>query len=284
MPISVTLARKLDVVDPQLREVLWAILDEVERQREESVTKNEFRELRTIVAELAEAQKELAKAQRDTQIKVSELAEAQRDTQIKVSELAEAQRDTQIKVSELAETQAEMRHSMTEMQRSMTEMQRSMTEMQFSIKELAEAHRSLVLEHKKTRTELGGLSETVGFTLENEAFKFLPALLKKEFNLEIKDRLIRKSVPDRKGEPVEVDVVGEAERNGERLIIIGEAKSQLSKSKVDAFFKRKLKPLQGVFDAEIFPILVTHMVSESDAAEYALQRGVKRVYYSYEFV
>ncbi len=277
MPISVTLARKLDVVDPQLREVLWAILDEVERQREESVTKNEFRELRTIVAELAEAQKELAKAQRDTQIKVSELAEAQRDTQIKVSELAEAQRDTQIKVSELAETQAEMRHSMTEMQRSMTEMQ-------FSIKELAEAHRSLVLEHKKTRTELGGLSETVGFTLENEAFKFLPALLKKEFNLEIKDRLIRKSVPDRKGEPVEVDVVGEAERNGERLIIIGEAKSQLSKSKVDAFFKRKLKPLQGVFDAEIFPILVTHMVSESDAAEYALQRGVKRVYYSYEFV
>ena len=263
MPISVTLARKLDVVDPQLREVLWAILDEVERQREESVTKNEFRELRTIVAELAEAQKELAKAQRDTQIKVSELAEAQRDTQIKVSELAE--------------TQAEMRHSMTEMQRSMTEMQ-------FSIKELAEAHRSLVLEHKKTRTELGGLSETVGFTLENEAFKFLPALLKKEFNLEIKDRLIRKSVPDRKGEPVEVDVVGEAERNGERLIIIGEAKSQLSKSKVDAFFKRKLKPLQGVFDAEIFPILVTHMVSESDAAEYALQRGVKRVYYSYEFV
>ncbi len=270
MPISVTLARKLDVVDPQLREVLWAILDEVERQREEAVTKNEFRALRDIVAELAEAQ-------RSTQLKIDSLAEAQRATEIKVSALATSH-------EEMQRSMTEMQRSMTEMQRSMTEMQRSMTEMQRSIKELAESHQSLVLEHQKTRTELGGLSETAGFTLENEAFKHLPALLKQEFNLELQGRLIRKSVPDRKGKPVELDIVGEAARNGERFMIIGEAKSQLSKSKVDAFLRKKLKQLAGVFDVEIFPILVTHMISETDTAEYARQRGIKRLYYSYEFI
>ena len=34
---------------------------------------------------------------------------------------------------------------------------------------------------------------------------------------------------------------------------------------------------------EIFPILVTHMITQPDVEEYAHRKGIKRVYYSYEF-
>lgn len=150
--------------------------------------------------------------------------------------------------------------------------------------ELVEAQKGTQRDLDKTRTELGNVSDTVGFTLENEAFKFLPALLKIEFGLEITGTLVRKFVKDYKGEQIEIDIIGEAKRNGSKIIIIGEAKAQLSKSKIDRFLNKKLNRLQDVFNAEIFPILVTHMISEPDVPDYAQQRGIKRLYYSYEFV
>ncbi|MEW6620127.1 MAG: hypothetical protein AB1422_12470 [bacterium] len=51
--------------------------------------------------------------------------------------------------------------------------------------------------------------------------------------------------------------------------------------KVDEFIKKKLKRLKGV-GKEIFPILVTHMISEPDAEEYVKEKGIT-LYYSYDF-
>ena len=220
MQISVSLIRKLEQIDPPLRDVLFAILEEMDRQREETVTKKEFNELKEIVRELAEAQKR---------------------TELRVEELAEAQRETQ--------------------------------------REL----RKLVGEHVKTREQVGGLSTTVGYVLENEAMKALPALLESEFGLRTRERLVRKFVEDELGRPIEVNIVGKAVRNGQEVVILGEAKSQLSKQKVVEFLNKKVKPLVGVLKAEVFPILVTHMISSPDVVEYALQKGIKRIYYSYEF-
>ncbi len=262
MSMTVALYKKLEEVEPQLRGVLFAILEEIERQREENVTKSEFSELREIVGELALAQKQ-------TQKELKELAEAQKQSEIKLNELVEAQKQSEIKLNELAEAQkqSEIRLSRLEV----------------AVNRLADTVQDLVKEHSKTRAQLNGLSTTVGFVLENEAYKFLPVLLKQEFGLEVQGRLMRKFVTDKKGEQIEVNIIGEAVRNGNHFVIIGESKSQLSKNKIAEFFNRKLKRLEGVFAGELFPILITHMISQPDAADFALQQGIKRVYYSYEF-
>ncbi|SFM74055.1 hypothetical protein SAMN05660836_01328, partial [Thermodesulforhabdus norvegica] len=95
MPISVSFIKRLEALDPQLRGILIALLEELERQREESVTKKEFNELRDVVKDLAEAQKHTEKA-------LLELAEAQRRTEARVEELAEAQRRTDERLNSLA--------------------------------------------------------------------------------------------------------------------------------------------------------------------------------------
>jgi hypothetical protein len=89
-----------------------AVMGKIYDELKNSVTKDEFKDLRNIVAELAEAQKrteikieELVEAQKRTEIKIEELVEAQKRTEIKVEELAEAQNRTEIKVEELAEAQ-----------------------------------------------------------------------------------------------------------------------------------------------------------------------------------
>lgn len=220
MSVSVSLIRKLEQVEPGLREVLLALLEEIDRRREESVTKREFNELKEIVRELAEAQKR---------------------TEQRVEELAQAQKRTEQEL------------------------------------------RKLVVEHGKTREQLGGLSTTVGYILENEAMRALPRLLLEEFGLEVKGRLVRRFVEDVQGEPMEVNIWGEAQKDGERFLIVGESKSQLSKGKVKEFLDKKLKRLSKPVGVELFPILVTHMITSPDVVDYAQGKGIRRVYYSYEF-
>ncbi len=136
-------------------------------------------------------------------------------------------------------------------------------------------------EMREIRKQVGGLSITVGYTLENQAFKGLPELLKRDYGLEVVEPLRRTFVRDEKGRELEVNIYGTARRNGEKLVILGEAKAQLSKNDVDRFLRRKVKPLEKVFP-ERFLVLVTHMVTSSEVEEYARKKGVA-LYYSYQF-
>ena len=181
-----------------------------------------------------------------------ELVEAQKRTEKRVEELAEAQKRTEKRVEELAEAQ----------------------------KRTEEEVKSLSRALKETRKEVGGLSNTIGYSLENEAFKALPALLKDEFGLEVEGRLKRKFLKDSKGRQIEVNILGKARKNGQEVVIIGESKSQLSRKDVDAFLKR-LTYLESTIQGDKFCLFVTHM-TRPEIVAYAKEKGI-RVYFSYEF-
>jgi chromosome segregation ATPase len=129
-------------ITPPIKRELVKIIDE--RIKDVHATREDFSELKSIV-------KDLAAAQKRTELKVEELAEAQKRTELKVEELAEAQKRTEFRVEELAAAQ-------------------SRTET--TVNKLAEAMHEL-------RNEVGGLARTFGYAFENEAYRLLPAALKK---------------------------------------------------------------------------------------------------------
>jgi len=88
-----------------------------------------------------------------------------------VRELAEAQKRTEQRLEELAEAQ----------------------------KRTEKALQKLSEEHLETRRQLGGLAMTVGYTLENEAYKALPALLERDYGLVVEGRLKRAHLPQGRG-------------------------------------------------------------------------------------
>ena len=245
MLTAVEIKRKLQTVfdERQARILTEVVIDAYT----DLVKTSDFNELKGIVKELAEHQKALAEAQKRTEQRVTELAEAQARTEQRVTELAEAQARTEQR-----------------------------------LEELAVALRQLTEEHVETRRQLGGLATTVGYRLEDEAFKALPALLQRDFGIIVEGRLRRRFVTDNRGQPVEVNIIGDALRDSQALVIVGESKSQLSKNKVDEFIQKKLKRLEGVFEAEMFPVLVTYMISEPDVEEYMKAQGIA-LYYSYDF-
>ena len=249
MPFSVNLIKKLEAIEPPLREILIALLEEVERQREVSITRKEFLEFAKTTEEnfqrVWKAIEELAEAQKKTEIRVNELAEAQKKTEQRLESLTE-------KVEALAEAQ----------------------------KRTEEEVRKLAKGLRETRQMVGGLSDTVGYSLEDRAIKSLPQLLREQYQIEVKGRLVRKFIKYN-GLKDELNIFGEGESDGKPLYILGEAKARLSKKHIDRFLKKiqRLK-FYKVITEENFMFFVTYS-AEPQIEEYAKDKGIE-IIWSYE--
>lgn len=134
---------------------------------------------------------------------------------------------------------------------------------------------------KATRRDVGGLTHTVGFGLEDVAFKALPALLERDFGASLHGRLKSEWVTDNQGKEVEVDIFGRASKGDREVVIVGESKSRLSLDHVKKFEMDLLRRLDGVY-GEIVPVLVTYRTSSSRVEAYAKERKIA-LYYSYDF-
>ncbi len=214
-------------------------LGEIYENLAQTVTREEFNELKEIVREQGENLKILTQ-------RVDQLTEDVRQLTKRVDQLTQ-------RVDQLTEDVRQLTGEMKKMKDDL----------------------------KDVRKQVGGLSITVGYTLENEAYRYLPKLLRRDHGLEVLEPLIRTFVKDHRGRPLEVNIFGKARQNDHELVILGEAKAQLSKRDVDRFLRRKVKPLETVFP-EKFLVLVTHMISDPEVEEYVRDKGIA-LYYSYQF-
>lgn len=197
MPVSVTFIKELEGLDPKLRRVLISMLEELERQREESVTKKELNELTDIVRDLGKAVRELAEAQKKTEARVEELAQAQKRTEDEIAKLV---------------------------------------------------RRMDIFEER-----LEGISNSVGYSLENISYRALPTLLNRRYGLQVEGRLVRRYVLLGRKE-IQVNIYGHAKKNGKRFIILGECKVRTSKKEVERF-ERYAKRISDEEGAEAFLLL-----------------------------
>ena len=156
-----------------------------------------------------------------------------------VKELAVAQRETKAELQQLAVAQRETEVQMTELARVVTNMGQ----------------------------ELGGLSRSMSYSLENEAYRALPAYLLAQHGITVTERIVRTDIG---GEEINFFALGE--RNGVAICLVGESKLQLDErrnsrreaerlidqieSKVDAV--RQLYP-----EREMVRLLVTHYARPS---------------------
>ena len=87
-------------ITPSIKHEIVKIIDE--RIREAHVTREDFSELKAIVRDIAETQKELTEAQKRTESRMEELADAQKRTEISVGTLAKGLDATRTELGGLA--------------------------------------------------------------------------------------------------------------------------------------------------------------------------------------
>ncbi len=291
MPVSVAFIKELENLEPKLRHVLLSMLEELERQREESVTKKEFNELKEIVSNMGKSIIELTEAQKRTEARVEELAEAQKRTEARVEELAGAQKRTEARleslaarVEELAEAQKRTEARLESLAARVEELAEAQKRTEARVEELAEAQKrtetrleSLAarveeLSEAQKRTEheiekltkriatveerLEGISNSIGYTLENSSYKTLPHLLLERYNIKIEGKLRRQYISINH-KNIQVNIYGHATKEDKHILILGECKVRPSKKEIERFHKYA-KLIEEKENTNTFLLFVAH--------------------------
>ncbi|CUS91361.1 hypothetical protein JGI13_01963 [Candidatus Kryptonium thompsonii] len=265
----------------------------------EKATEENFKRVWEAINQLAEAQRRTEERLNALAQRVEELAEAQRKTEARVNELAEAQRRTEERldafekateenfkrvweaINQLAEAQRRTEERVNELAEAQKRTEERLESLAKRVEQLTEEVRAIVGEIRDLKKRFGDLSDAVGFGLEDRAFKSLPKLLKRDYGIEVEGRLLRRFVKDAKGRDIEVNIFGKGTKDGVQITIIGECKSQLSKNNVISFIEDRLARFEGVYE-NIFPVIVTYMISEPDVEDFVREKGIA-LYYSYDF-
>ncbi|MCS7200247.1 MAG: chordopoxvirus fusion protein, partial [Caldimicrobium sp.] len=124
-----------------------------------------------------------------------------------------------------------------------------------------------------TRETLGGLTNSFGYMLENEAYKHLPKLLERDYKIKVIDQLDRNFIELTPNHYEEVNIFGKALANGKEIYIIGEYKVQLSKRHIDEFVN-KVKRIRKFYPWDIFLVMVTHMPTNPQVFSYAKEKTI----------
>jgi len=229
MQLSSSFVRKLDKLAPELRETIVSFAEEIE----ESPRKSDFDELKGIVKELAAAQKrtelrleELAEAQNRTESRVEELAAAQKRTELRLEELAKAQNRTELRVEELAGAQKRTEREIATLTRTVKDIQK----------------------------QVGGLAMVVGYGIEDRLMPYVFDFGKKVFGIDV-NIVDRRNIVYSDGTYDEVNIYGEGFKAGRQSYIIGECKPQPGKKDFDRF-SGMLKRIENELTGDVYPFIV----------------------------
>lgn len=198
------------------------------------VKTSDFNELKGIVRELADAQVR-------TEARLGELTVAQERTESRLGELAIAQERTESRLESLAIAQERTENNLNDLN--------------LSVRALVESV------HNQNR-ELGGLSLSSSYALENEAYRLLPSLLQERYGIVLDERIVRAEIG---GE--EINFLARGYRNGQAICLVGEAKLRLDERRDNYHevehvldqLEVKVAAVQKQYpDCEIVRLLVTH--------------------------
>jgi len=154
-------------------------------------------------------------------------------------------------------------------------------ELGIKVGELAEAQKRTEIEIqglakglKETRGDLGGLSRSMSYAFENEAYRMLPQTLKQLYGIQMKERFIRTEISGK-----EINILGRAKMDGRDVVVVGEVKLRLDErreSKERDVFKElneKVAAVQEEYKEEPVKILVTHYATKGFIKK-AKEKGV----------
>ncbi|WP_448383518.1 hypothetical protein [Desulfosoma sp.] len=303
---SVALMKKLSALDPALRDALLAVMEEVASQkepREESIPRAAFDELTNVVRRLSAAQEltaqtlqtladaqarteqclstltervdRLAQAQERTELRLNELAEAQSRTERHLQELAQAQSRTEQRLNELAQAQAQTEQRLTTLTERVDRLAEAQERTEKRLDELASAQialqetvERLALGLGSVRDQVGGLSRTMAYALENEAYRYLPDFLKERHGIVVLERLVRTEIAGR-----EVNFFGRIRKDGHEGHLVGECVLRLDDRMKLAQIQVTIDAVEETLGGPVIPVIVTHF-AKKDVLEKARQRGI----------
>jgi hypothetical protein len=238
-------------ITAELYRAIVTIVDD--RVREIRVTREDFDRLTQTVAQLAQAQarteqrlEELAQAQARTEERVDRLEAA-------VERLAEAQARTEERVDRLEA-------AVERLAEAQARTEERVDRLEAAVERLAEAQARTEQALQQLATQVGALSDNVGYGLEDIARVVLPGYLKQRYGVTV-ERLERRIFPI-DGQQFDIDLYAEGRRGRRRIVVLGEVKARIYAREVH-HFQQVLQAVRPQLPAEPMPVLFGYFIDLS---------------------
>jgi uncharacterized phage infection (PIP) family protein YhgE len=259
-------------ITAELYRAIVTIVDD--RVKEIRVTREDFDRLTQTVAQLAQAQarteqrlEELTQAQARTEQRVEQLegamqrlAEAQARTEERLDRLEAA-------VERLAEAQARTEERLDRLEAAVERLaeaqartEERLDRLEAAVERLAEAQARTEQALQQLATQVGALSDNVGYGLEDIARVVLPGYLKQRYGVTV-ERLERRIFPI-DGQQFDIDLYAEGSRGRRRVVVLGEVKSRIYAREVH-HFQQLLQAVRSQLPAEPLPLLFGYFIDLS---------------------
>lgn len=248
------------------------------------VKTSDFNELKAIMARLAMAQERtedrltsLTVAQERTEARLEQLAIAQDRTDASLERLSLAQERTEARLTSLAAAQERTEAQLTSLAAAQERTEARLEQLAIAQENTEKSLSKLAETVDDLSRQLGGLSRGMGYALENESYRNLPAYLQTNEGIILGERIIRTEI-----DGVEINVLGRGERNGRPIVVVGESKLQLDERRgnqreayriFDQLDKQAEAVQQAYPDHEVVRLLVTHYARPS-VVKLARERGI----------
>jgi predicted nuclease with TOPRIM domain len=280
-------------ITAELYRAIVTIVDD--RVKEIRVTREDFDRLTQTVAQLAQAQarteqrlEELAQAQARTEQRLNELAQAQARTEQRLEELAQAQARTDAAVQQLVQAQARTEQRVEQLEGAMQRLaeaqarteerldrleaaverlaeaqartEERVDRLEAAVERLAEAQARTEQALQQLATQVGALSDNVGYGLEDIARVVLPGYLKQRYGVTV-ERLERRIFPI-DGQQFDIDLYAEGRRGRRRIVVLGEVKARIYAREVH-HFQQVLQAVRPQLPVEPLPVLFGYFIDLS---------------------
>ena len=250
--------RKGIKITPELIEEIRRLIDE--RFKVMYVERSDFEDLKDLVKQIGQNMFLLAEAQRKTEERLDAFEKATEENFKKVwesiNQLAEAQRRTEERLNAFEKATEENFKRVWE----------SINQLTIRVDQLAEAQRKteerlnqLISEHQRTREILAGISDTVGYGLEDKVMVYMREFARDEYGVEA-EIVERRNVVYPDGRYDEVNIYVEGRKDGQKVYLIGECKSRPSKGEIDKLSKKRDR-LRNYFNADVYAFIVAYYFS-----------------------
>ncbi|MEM2133842.1 MAG: hypothetical protein QXG44_03270 [Candidatus Jordarchaeaceae archaeon] len=249
---------------PELYDIIIKIVDE--KMKEIRVTREEFDKLTTAANKLAEAQTR-------TEQRLEQLAEAQTRTEQRLEQLAEAQTRTEQRLEQLAEAQTRTEQRLERLEATVEQLAEAQRRTEERLEQLFVVQRDTARALSELASQVGGLSDTVGFRLEDIARIMVPGWFERHTDITIEGEF-ESTVVSGDGKEVQVNLLGRGRRpDGREVVVAGECKSRIQRREVKAF-ARVLRTVRSAFRGKdvigfMFGYFV-HPTADTEAKEHEI--------------
>ena len=248
---------RLEAVVQRLAEA-QARTDERLARLEEAVER-----LEAAVQRLTEAQARTEERLTRLEEAVARLVEAQARTDERLTRLEEA-------VERLAEAQAKAEERLTRLEAVVQRLAEAQARTDERVTGLEQAYARVEVSLHELAQQVGKLSDTIGFGLEDIARVVLPGWLSRHEGIEVGE--LTRTFFEVDGEVVEINLYGEGVKGGERVVVLGESRSRIYEHDVKEF-DETVEKVKRVISHKVYKLLFGYWIHPSAQRE-AAGRGL----------